>query len=29
VAVEALANTSQIFSVQPLREYLRKSKSKS
>jgi carbamoyl-phosphate synthase large subunit len=29
VAVEALANTSQIFNVQPLREYLRKSKSKS
>jgi carbamoyl-phosphate synthase large subunit len=28
VTIEALANTSQIFSVQPLREYLRKSKSK-
>jgi len=29
VAVEALASTSQIFNVQPLREYLRKSKSES
>jgi carbamoyl-phosphate synthase large subunit len=29
VAIEALANTSQIFNVQPLGEYLRKSKSKS
>jgi len=29
VAVEALASTSQIFNVQPLREYLKKSKSKS
>ena len=29
VAIEALSNTNQVFSVQPLREYLRKSKSKS
>jgi len=29
VAIEALASSSQIFNVQPLREYLRKSKGKS
>jgi carbamoyl-phosphate synthase large subunit len=29
VTIEALASTSQVFNVQPLREYLRKSKSKS
>jgi carbamoyl-phosphate synthase large subunit len=29
VAIEALANTNQVFNVQPLREYLRKSKGKS